>query len=323
MKIAVFSGAYGTFGDTMVYFVIKDWLNEVGITNIVLNPPPEVQVDKVILGGCGIIYDEGVVQGGQDNTHRYYTHIMHAKKQGAKIAGIGLGWQGIPLTTGKNTWVEILNSCEFLTVWNHYVEEYLQNIGITSPILNTSYVGLALKPKGEEFSYKVGLLTHTGEMIAKDCQKPEWKEKIDQTIDALITFYGNSSSLVVVPFIRFFVQDFLTKSLESSLCLYGNPHRVLGALRGVESCITTTLHALLMACKAGCKVLALYPPEPLKPKIRWGAEIMGVERLPITTDSQTIIDIFEKVRKSPRRDMLPQIIKNHKTKQLLQEWIQQ
>ena len=69
MKVDIVSGAGGTLGDNMAYSVICDWLNEFGIKDINLNPE-NIEGDRLIIGGCGIIYDEGVVKDGHQNQER-------------------------------------------------------------------------------------------------------------------------------------------------------------------------------------------------------------------------------------------------------------
>lgn len=318
MKISVISGAGGTLGDDMVYSVIKDWLSDMGVEVGLSLPIGEV--DGVILGGCGIIYDEGVVLDVKGNPERYHNYIKEAITQGIPCIGLGLGWQGIPLTVGEELWAETLSNLDFLTVWNHQTKTYLESIYVINRIVATADLGFGLTPRFETWVCDFAILTHNPRLMAVDCHKPEWEDMLTVKLSRVIRELSRKHSIGIFPF-SYWGNDALFGMAKSSgsVLVQGEPHRVMGMISNSEVCITTTLHALIMAVSAGCNVLALYPPEPLKPKIRWMAEELGVRSLPFDADEEMIIS-GTKFPDNPI-DISSQVYLNMTNRSLLKKWI--
>ena len=327
MDIAVISGAGGTLGDDMVFLVIAEWLSEFGVNKVDLNPDTISGYDGMIVGGCGIIYDEGVVLGGDMNPYRYNKYISMANDNDIPIIGFGLGWQGLPLASGKDTWVKNLNMFDFSVVWNKQTKDYLEDIGVTTEITATCDLGFALKTNPNlgplQLPLAYGLLTHPFKIMANDYHHPELEEEMRHKFESLLYILSKNNPTVIISFCQFFTQSLrdVTSLLSIPLVERGHPREILRIIKGIDVCITTTLHALISAATAGCKVLALHPPEPLKPKIRWMAEELGVRRLPFTADVDDIIDAAHSARNDSPPDITKQITLNRYNKKILQEWI--
>ena len=327
MKVAVVSGAGGTLGDDMVFLVIAEWLHEFGVKQVLLNPSLDREYDALIVGGCGIIYDEGVVIGGYENPYRYNTYITDAKRKGIPMIGFGLGWQGLPLESGKDVWVKNIDSFDFSLVWNKQTKDYLKEIGVVSPITATGDLGFALEINpnlGElQFPLSYGLLTHPPKILAQDCHKPEWEEDMNHKLRSVIYSLSKNNSTVIISFCQFFTASLreMSEYSHSPLIEKDHPKQILRIIKGIDVCITTTLHALISAATAGCKILALYPPEPLKPKIRWMAEELGVRSLPFTVSFEEILEGVHKTREDEPPDITKQIKLNKYNKKILQEWV--
>jgi len=323
MKIVVVSGAGGTFGDNMAYSVIEDWLHEFSISEVVLNPQSfPADAKGMIIGGCGIIYDDEVCLDGKDNPYRYQQYIRQAKEGNLSIIGLGLGWQGLPLGSGKDIWVENLNKMEFLTVWNKRTAEYLRGIGVTSEIIPT--VDLAFSLEAKEVSipeYNIALLTHPPSLIAKDCWKPEWKEYISTNLRNMCEMLSLKNSLKVISFCPFFNEELQFGKID--LLVIDNPKAMLGTIKKSKLCITTTLHALIASAIASKNILSLYPPEPLKPKIRWMTEELRVRGLPIYSWYLEILNAITLAQNDPIVNIDEERKLNEINKAKLKAWIEE
>ena len=313
MRVIVVSGAGGTLGDDMVYSVIKDWLREFGITDVVLNPKI-LDGDKLIVGGCGIVYDEGVVMEGEQNPYRYQQYINMAKRFRIPILGLGIGWQGLPLTFGTKVWVENLNSMDRITVWNERTKKYFESIGVTSKITATTDLAFSLKPSGKKFDhYDLAFLSHPPMIVARDCWKPEWEKYLNVKFKEI---FMSTPSVLLISFCPFF-----PFSVGGKTIINPKPRTALSMIQKSNVCITTTLHALISAATAGRKVLALYPPEPLKPKIRWMAAKLNVRRLPLDSTNEEILEGIEEARNDTPVDISKQLELNQINKKILRDWL--
>lgn len=319
MKILVVSGRGGTLGDDMVYCVIEDWLRELEVETVHSLPCSEDTfklIDGMIIGGCGIIYDEGVVIDVKGNSERYYNFVREAKKNGIPIIGLGLGWQGLKLTIGKEIWKDTLNSLQFLTVWNEQTAIYLKSIGVETEIVTTCDLGFALKPMGNPFITDYALLTHNPDLIAKDCHQLEWKNRIIYNLSEISR--SISGTFTIYPFVNHGLDELFK---IGKLIIQGEPHHILGAIGGANVCITTTLHAIIAGAVMNRRILAFYPPEPLKPKIKWMVNELKIRALPINSE---IKDIIRELNNT-QSDKPPNISKyselNLKNKFLLTKWI--
>ncbi|MEM2093915.1 MAG: polysaccharide pyruvyl transferase family protein [Candidatus Bathyarchaeia archaeon] len=325
MRIAVIGGAGGTLGDDMVFHVIKDWLSELGVEEVYHTLPCSEdaikKADGVILGGCGIIYDEGVVLDVKGNAEKYHTYISLAKKHGIPAMGFGIGWQGLPLTTGKNLWIETLNALDMITVWRGGTKQYLESIGVDTKIVETADLGFALQPTGNPINCDIALLSHSPRLMAIDCHKPEWEKPLFQKLKSSFETLSQSHSIIVVPFVKETLELLQVAESSYGVLIQGEPHRILGAVKGARICVTTTLHGLIMAATAGCRILALYPPEPLKPKIRLMVEELGVRSLPFDTDWQRIVREIELAENDAPPNIAFQIEQNRVNKSILESWL--
>jgi len=326
MKIAVIGGQGGTLGDDMVSCVIKDWLTELGVEEIQYSPPFSEDAvkgcDGVVLGGCGIIYDEGVVLDVVGNAQRYHTYILGAKKNGVPAIGLGLGWQGLPLTTGRKLWVETLNCLDLMTVWRGGTKQYLESIGVKTQIIETTDLGFALRQKGSAVECDVALLSHSPRLMAVDCHRPEWEKPLLEKISFSLKAISQNRSVVVVPFVKETSELLKIAVSCQGLLIDGEPQRILGAIRGTRTCVTTTLHALIMAATAGRRVLALYPPSPLKPKIRWMVQELGVRALPFDTSWQRIAEEIEMAENDNPPNIEFQLEQNRVNRKILCSWLE-
>lgn len=327
--VAIFSGAGGTIGDDIVFHVIKRLLEQLGTLDIWLNPKPDVMSDVkgIILGGCGIIYDENSVLGGRGNPTRYWNQISCSKTLGIPILGYGLGWQGLPLSDGKNMWVNTLNSINKITVWHGPTKSYLKSIGVTSEIIETEALGFMLSGNGTPLICDVAFLTHPPKLIAQDCRMPEWEKNIYGNLKIVATALGSIRSVAIIPFCRFFIEPLqeiarLSNGYILDDEVLNDPSQVMSSIHGAKVCVTTTLHALIAAATAKRRILALYPPEPLKPKIRWMAEELGVRRLPINSPPNVILEEIENTYKDSPPDISKQLERNKENVRILREWVE-
>jgi len=325
MKIIILSGAGSTYGDSMDFSVIENWLHELGVSEIILNPisiPNDAR--GIIIGGGGIIYDEDVCLGGNKNPYIYQDYILSAKNKSIPVIGLGLGWQGLPLGSGKKVWIENLNSMEFLTTRNKQTANYLKEIGVSSKIIPTTAPAFGLLDREVDIpEYDVGLLTHPPFLVTNDCFRPEWKDWLSIFLEKLCDNLAQNYSVRIITFCPFFNDEFeKMRSKNIKFTKIDDSREILGTIKKSKFCITITLHALISAAVASRKILALYPPKPLKPKIRWMAERLKLRRLPIGSSLDRILNGFELSKNDPTVNINKEIMLNNINKEMLKTWLE-
>jgi len=160
-KVGILNAYHATIGDNIYTIILKNHLLARGhkttlFYNWNIHNPEEVsELDLLIVGGGGIIYDTMLNQPLTEGHKQRMEWIFKCVENAPKKIGISLGFQGL-YTEYKNRWLQTLKKLEVITVRDAITLNFLQEENIGAPTILAPDLAWILKiePSHLKESYK-------------------------------------------------------------------------------------------------------------------------------------------------------------------------
>lgn len=287
-KIIGLHGSYfgRNFGDTLILWIIKEWIKENNADNLVNLPFVSSDKEAVeILGGenyktefkdlSGLVFGPGGYFGEQPgnylrrlrwsirNYKRHLTWNSELQKNGIPYITIGVGVGPLSFSFIRRKVVKLFKGAEYISVRDKYSKQYLVQWGIDADRINVyPDVALTLKPKNTNM--------HTGQKESIAIHMPSIKILLDEKhisyfLDFLEKLKADYNLLLLEDSENQFKNNstenitYLLKERNISLDIleYKNPDNLMENIENVDYVITSKLHVGIVSYALGKKTLSI------------------------------------------------------------------